>query len=201
MPLIISANFTIFQELTLITFLKQAVKKYGEKKVASSIHELAQRSLYDLVWLLAGDLEPWLIYDMYKMYNAANSDAAVLSVYERFRAGQVNRSVVPEVFALDKKYNEFSWYRRVRGRMLENVDKYIAGSLKVTNPPPKIEFGPDGKPIIEGKPETAVAAAVSKTTASTTKSPSKSTTEAEDPDDSEENERLEELEDLFDIFV
>lgn len=181
-----------------MSFLQKSVKKYGEKKVATSIHELAQNSLYNLVWYLAGDLEPWLIYDLYKLYNTASADSRVLFVYEKFRAGQVNRSIVPEVFALDKKYNEHTWYRRVRSRLLENVDKYMAGSLLVTNPPPKIEFGPDGKPIIEGQPETEIAAVVAK--ASTTRRPpGVGDTTDEDPDDPDNSDL--DLEDLFENFI
>jgi hypothetical protein len=174
-----------FQEITLISFLQKAVKKYGEKKVATSVHELAQHSMYDLIWLLAGELDTWLIYDLYKMYNTASADERVLSVYEKFRAGQVNRTIVPEVFSLDKKYNEFAWYKRVRTRLLENVDKYMDGSLKLgSNPPPKIEFTPDGKPVIEGKPESVVAAVMA--SATTTKAPK--TGGEEDADEDEEPE-------------
>lgn len=47
-------DHNFFQELTLITFLQKAVKSYGQKKVARSIYELAQKDLYDLIWMLAG---------------------------------------------------------------------------------------------------------------------------------------------------
>jgi hypothetical protein len=171
-------------QITLIGFLQSSVSKYGEKKVANSIYELAQKSLYDLMWMLAGDLEPWLILDLYKAYAVSMSDPAVLKVYERFKAGNVNRTIVPEVFALDKKYNEFEWWRRVRTRMLENVDKYIAGNLKVSGTPPNIQFGSDGKPIIGALPIFAQALAP---VAQSQPQPARATT-TEDPDDPDEED-------------
>ncbi|CAL8124288.1 unnamed protein product [Orchesella dallaii] len=137
-------------ELTLITFLQSAVKNYGQKKVAKSIYELAQKNMYDLIWMLAGDLDTFLIFDLYNLYSAAQSDTQVLSVYERFRAGNVSRAIVPEVFALDRKYDQYEWWQRVRGRMLASVDKYIAGKQLSTATAPPIVYDKDGKPIIAG---------------------------------------------------
>jgi len=174
----------------LIGFLQSSVQKYGEKKVASSIYELAQKSMYDLMWMLAGDLEPWLILDLYKAYHAANSDPAVLSVYERFKAGNVNRTIVPEVFALDKKYDEHQWWKRVRTRMLENVDKYIAGKLQVTNtPPPNLFAGANGAPVITPNVEpTPIPAQNSPTT-------TEEEEDTEDPDDEDSDNS-----DISDLF-
>lgn len=92
-----------------------------------------------------------MIFDLYNVYTAAQTDTNVLSVYERFRAGNVNRTIVPEVFALDKKYDQFAWWQRVRGRMLNSVDKYMAGTFDIGNKtPPTIEYDKDGKVIIAG---------------------------------------------------
>lgn len=111
--------------------------------------------MYDLIWMLAGELDTYLIFDLYNAYSAAQSDPKVRSIYERFRAGDVNRTIVPEVFALDRKYNEFSWWQRVRGRLLTSVEKYIAGTLVVKDlvssiTPPMIEYGEGGEVIIAG---------------------------------------------------
>lgn len=98
--------------------------------------------------MLAGDLDTYLIFDLYNVYSAAQSDPQVLSVYSRFRAGRVNRTIVPEVFALDRKYDQYSWWQRVRGRMLSSVDRYIAGTWSGGGTPPPIEYDKDGKVII-----------------------------------------------------
>lgn len=127
-------------------YLKKLVAKHGEKKVASSIYELAQMPMYDLMWKLAGELDAWLVYDLYNSYSHAQSDPEVLEIWEKFRSGKVDRTVVPDVFAVDKRYNEYSWYRRVRRRMMANVDKYIGGTLEAnTGPPPDFESIAQGK--------------------------------------------------------
>lgn len=102
--------------------------------------------------MLAGDLDTYLIFDLYNVYSAAQTDPKILSVYHRFRAGNVSREIVPEVFALDKKYDQYNWWQRVRGRMLNSVDKYIAGKFDINSgiTPPPIVYDKDGKPIIAG---------------------------------------------------
>lgn len=129
------------------------------------------------------------------MYNTAVADPEVVSVYERFRAGNISRAIVPEVFALDKRYNEHEWYRRVRTRLLESTDKYMAGNLVIAVTPPTIEFGPDGHPIINHKPELAPATPPSVVVVATTKKivGAEGDPDDEDPEDSEESSFIEDI--------
>lgn len=101
------------------------MKRFGEAKAAEAFASLDQLPLGLVMKILLVEMDKDLATDIVAMQRyAQTSDKALITMIGRIVAGDKN--VPKEIFAMDLKLMKFPWWMRIRDRMLNNLEKYVA---------------------------------------------------------------------------